>query len=290
MNYNEFKEILNQKIFNETKADLIRKIADYPDRYIGLFRPTKPKGKIIQNLTQSAEIKFGDAFEVIIEKYFNEYGFKSLDKIYKKEGKKVLNLDQLFIKDKKIVFIEQKIRDDHDSTKKRGQIDNFIQKIEILQNKYPNLDIEAIFYFIDNGLKKNKNFYQEKIEEIKNDYGIECYLFYSEELFERYNIYIWDEIINYLKKWKQEIPELPEIDFDKDIDKNFEEIKKVELEKFRKIFKNDEVFNQMMLTISPKKKLLYKLLDFVKDESSKYPKRKIYKTLINLLENKLQFN
>jgi len=290
MNYNEFKEILNQKIFNETKADLIRKIADYPDRYIGLFRPTKPKGKIIQNLTQSAEIKFGDAFEVIIEKYFNEYGFKSLDKIYKKEGKKVLNLDQLFIKDKKIVFIEQKIRDDHDSTKKRGQIDNFIQKIEILQNKYPNLDIEAIFYFIDNGLKKNKNFYQEKIEEIKNDYGIECYLFYSEELFERYNIYIWDEIINYLKKWKQEIPELPEIDFDKDIDKNFEEIKKVELEKFRKIFKNDEVFNQMMLTISPKKKLLYKLLDFFKDESSKYPKRKIYKTLINLLENKLQFN
>jgi len=287
MKYEEFKEILNKKIFDESKADLIRKFADYPERYIGLFRPTKPKGKIIQNLTQSAEIKFGDAFELIIERYFNEYGFKSLDKIYKKEGRRILNLDQLFVKNEKIIFIEQKIRDDHDSTKKRGQIDNFIQKIEILQNKYPNYDIEAIFYFIDDGLKKNKHFYEEKIEEIKDDYGIECYLFYGKELFEKYDINVWNEIIEFLKKWKQEIPELPEINFDKDVDKNFEEIKKVELEKFRKILKNDEIFTQMMLSISPEKKLLKKLLKFFEEESKKFPKKKIYKTLISLLKEKL---
>ena len=70
MKYEKFKNILNHKIFEESKADLIRKFADYPERYIGLFRPTKPKGKIIQNLTQSQEIKFGDAFEIILEEYF----------------------------------------------------------------------------------------------------------------------------------------------------------------------------------------------------------------------------
>jgi len=288
MEYKEFKDILNKKIFDESKADLIRKFADYPERYIGFFRPTKPKGKIIQNLTQSAEIKFGDAFERIIEKYFNMFGFKSLDKMYIRQDKKVLNLDQLFEKDDKIIFIEQKIRDDHDSTKKRGQIANFIQKIEILQQNYPKKEIEAIFYFIDDALKKNRNYYQEKIDEIKDDYGIECYLFYGRELFEKYEINVWDEIIKYLKQWKNEIPELPEINFDKDVEKNFEEIKKVEPHKFKKIFSNDEIFNQMMLTISPQKKLLKKLLEFFQEEYKKYPKKKIYNTLSNLLSEKLQ--
>jgi hypothetical protein len=43
MEYSKFIKILNDKIFLETKADLIRKFADYPERYVGLFRPTKPK-------------------------------------------------------------------------------------------------------------------------------------------------------------------------------------------------------------------------------------------------------
>lgn len=289
MHYEEFKNILNKKIFDESKADLIRKFADYPERYIGLFRPTKPKGKIIQNLTQSAEIKFGDAFEIIIEKYFNEAGFVSLEKIYKKEGRKILNLDQLFEKDGKIIFIEQKIRDDHDSSKKRGQIDNFVQKIELLKIRYPNKKIDAIFYFIDDGLKKNKNYYKEKISEIEEDYGIECYLFYGKELFEKYNIYVWNDIIKYLKQWKLEIPELPEINFDKEVDKNFEEIKKVELNKFKKIFMNEEIFNQMMLTISPEKKLLNKLLEYFEKKSKEFPQMKIYKTLNDLLKERLKW-
>jgi hypothetical protein len=43
MRYESFTKILNDKIFLEAKADLIRKLADYPERYVGLFRPTKPK-------------------------------------------------------------------------------------------------------------------------------------------------------------------------------------------------------------------------------------------------------
>ena len=57
--------------------------------------------------------------------------------------------------------------------------------------------------------------------------------------------------------------------------------------KFKKILSNDEIFNQMMLTISPQKKLLKKLLDFFQAEYKKYPKKKIYKTLSDLLSKKI---
>lgn len=49
MQYEKFKNIFNETIFEESKAVLIEKIAKYPNRYIGLFRPTKPKAKILQN-------------------------------------------------------------------------------------------------------------------------------------------------------------------------------------------------------------------------------------------------
>jgi hypothetical protein len=63
MEYQKFKNIFNEIIFEKSKASLVKKIAKHPNRYIGLFRPTKPKAKILQNLLQSHEIRFGDAFE-----------------------------------------------------------------------------------------------------------------------------------------------------------------------------------------------------------------------------------
>ena len=65
-------EKLNKKLFEGSSADLLDKIAKNPDRYIGIFRPTKPRTKIIQNITQSHEIKFGDALENIFEEYFEK--------------------------------------------------------------------------------------------------------------------------------------------------------------------------------------------------------------------------
>lgn len=288
MRYESFTKILNDKIFLEAKADLIRKLADYPERYVGLFRPTKPKWKIIQNLTQSWEIKFWDAFEVIIEDYFRESWYNVLENIIVQEWKKIYDLDQLFEKNGKIIFIEQKVRDDHDSSKKRGQIDNFIKKIEILQDKYPNNDIVANFYFIDDSLNKNKKYYENQIDLIQSDYWIKCSLFYWKELFNIYWMdYVWSEIIEFLTEWKKWIPDMPEINFDLDVDVSFNEIKKVELDKFRKIFRSDEIFNEMILTISPEKKLLKKLLEFFNEEYTKNNRKLIYKTLSDLLRERL---
>jgi hypothetical protein len=98
MVYEEFEDIFNTTIFETSKPDLIRKIATYPERYVGLFRPTKAKAKIIQNLLQSHEIRFGDAFEILIEKYLQESDFNILDKRFKDNGD-TLELDQMFSDD-----------------------------------------------------------------------------------------------------------------------------------------------------------------------------------------------
>ena len=119
MQYDKFKSILNSKIFENSKIDLIKKIANYPDRYIGLFRPTKPKAKILQNLLQSNEIRFGDVLETLFEEYFKELGYKNLNKLIKDSNDNNLNLDQLFTDNNYIYFVEQKVRDDHDSSKKK---------------------------------------------------------------------------------------------------------------------------------------------------------------------------
>jgi len=87
MQYPLFKSIFDEKIFAQSKADLLKKVAEYPDRYVGLFRPSKPEAKLLQNLLQSNEIRFGDAFEVTIKQYFIDKGWQFLpQKITSKEG------------------------------------------------------------------------------------------------------------------------------------------------------------------------------------------------------------
>ena len=77
--YDEFVEELKKTVYKNAKADLINKVASNPDRYIGIFRPTTPELKLIQNITQSHEISFGDFVEDIITEYLGKY-YKNLEK------------------------------------------------------------------------------------------------------------------------------------------------------------------------------------------------------------------
>ena len=279
LNYEEIKKIFNKKIFENSKADLIKKLASSPERYIGLFRPTKPKTKLIQNITQSHEIKFGDAFEILIEKSFKNYGYNPLEKKLPFKSK-YKAIDQLFEKDNKIIFIEQKIRDDHDSSKKSGQISNFEDKINVLLEKYKENQIKAYFYFIDPDFHKNQNFYKKEIEKLTKDYEIEIYLCYGEELFEKENIKeAWNDIIKFLLKWKKELPEFPELNFDKEAKQTFEELKDLPPKYLRKILENQEIIKEIFPIIFPEKKILRLLKEYYITK-----KQKIYQNLAKKLE------
>ena len=242
MDYKKFETILNRHIFSDEKVELLRKIAERPERYIGLFRPTKPAAKILQNLLQSHEIRFGDALEELFTEIIREKGFTNLPKdLYINDEK--LSLDQYFTDGKKFYFIEQKVRDDHDSTKKRGQIQNFEKKLEILYKKHGGV-VVGILYFVDPDLKKNKNFYEKELLKMEEDYGVPLYLYYGEELFKKFfrDSKTWKDLIKWLKKWKNDLPELPEINMDVAPEESAKEIQNLPIRYWRKLLNTPKLW------------------------------------------------
>lgn len=97
---------------------------------------------------------------------------------------------------------------------------------------------------------------------MSQDYGVDLYNCYGKDLFESLEIgFVWDEIIEYLKKWRDELPDMPEINFDKESKQSFNEIKDLSPSIFRKLFSNTELFEQIVKTIFPENKVLLLLID-----------------------------
>ncbi|MEG9490900.1 hypothetical protein [Mannheimia indoligenes] len=119
MQYDEFKPKLQGRVFgDDLNYDILRTVLKNPERYIGLFRVTNAKTKLIQNLTQSCEIKFSDFLEEVLTQYISDMGYQNLPQnIGFDEENNPLSVDQVFIKDNQIYLIEQKVRDDHYSKK-----------------------------------------------------------------------------------------------------------------------------------------------------------------------------
>lgn len=278
MKYEKFCEILNRHIFKGEKKELLKKLAERPERFIGLFRPTKPGAKIFQHLLQSHEIRFGDAMEELISEILKDWNFNILPKVIipdPSNPKKKLDVDQYFTDGTTFFFIEQKIRDDHDSTKKRGQIHNFETKLEYLYKKHGRKLI-GIMYFIDPDLKKNKNFYKEELEKMESTYGVKLYLLYGKELFEFFkHPEMWDTLLEWLKRWKESLPDLPEINFDVKPEESFGEIKDLELQFWRKIVENRKLWEEGIIkAIFREGKTLLLVINFFK-ASSNFAYRKI---------------
>jgi hypothetical protein len=144
---------------------VLKALSDKPERIVGFLRFQGVKQKVVQFLTQSFEIKTGD----MLEEFFTSlFGFHYTNLTKNING---LKCDQLFQKNENgtiiIYLIEQKIRDDHDSTKKNGQVENFEHKISALRAIYPNALIRGYEWFIDDSFKKYPDFYKSKFNEFK---------------------------------------------------------------------------------------------------------------------------
>jgi len=375
MDYQEFVQVLNKHIFYGNKRELLGRLVSNPERFIGLFRPSKPSTKILQHLLQSYEIRMGDALEEIIQLVIQGQGYILLDKNIQGESDEPLRLefpsvwtnihtyrrfkatrrglrasmspgstlsphnlserlgsalrayffggflsfptwdknkystprpvvkgkkldvclykitrsdtgskDQHFTDGKKYYFIEQKIRDDHDSTKKRGQMQNFEKKLKVLHRKHGS-NLVGIMYFIDPDFSKNKNYYQEQIQTLRGGYEqVELYLFYGKQLFEYLGIAdFWDQMLGWLKKWKQDLPEIPEISFDANPYESFMEIKDINASVWQKIISNDKLWEEGII------KALFRTGDTLKLIQEEFSKMegKVYKQLANDLREKL---
>ena len=283
MDYKRFCSILNKHIFEGEKRELLKNIAERPERFIGLFRPTKPGAKILQHILQSHEIRFGDAFEELIGEILRELGFSILNKSIVGEKGDSLSLDQYYEGKGVYYFIEQKVRDDHDSTKKRGQISNFETKLETLYKKHKD-KLVGIMYFIDPDLSKNKNYYLPELKRLSEFYGVKTYLLYGKELFDYLSKPdLWEQILSWLKQWKDSLPEIPEIDFDKTPKESFEEIKELPIRHWRKLLENEKLWGEGIIRAIFKKGDVLKLVLGFFDKQQGKP----YKELVELLNEKL---
>ena len=208
IDYNDFSDLLNNRVLKgqDFYNDLLVNLIMHPERYTGLFRLSNAKTKLVQNITQSIEIKFGDFLEEIATDYIEIFGYTNLPKDlgFDDNGDR-LNADQLFTMNDTLFFVEQKVRDDHDSTKKRGQFSNFIKKINRIRVIYPNYRIEAAMWFIDPSLTKNKNYYQSEIERL-NIENVNCYLYYGEDFFDLMlnRADAWKELVDNLRRRRDE--------------------------------------------------------------------------------------
>ena len=291
INYSRFCEILNKNIFEGKKRELLKKLASNPERFIGLFRPSKPSTKILQHLLQSHEIKFGNALEELIEEILRDLGFSILPKDITTANGELLSLDQFFKDGEYYYFIEQKIRDDHDSAKKMGQMVNFEAKLEELFKQYDG-KIIGIMYFIDPNLEKNKKFYIEELNKLNEYYGVPLYLFYGKELFEFLKSPdYWEKLLDWLIEWKKLLPEIPEINFDKNPEDSFEEIQNLEIRYWRKLLENEKLWEENIIkVIFNNGETLRRILDYFANQKSKQSYQKLCELLKKRLEDYYQEN
>jgi len=221
----------------------------------------------------------------LIEEILRELNFSILNKSIIGENGDSLSLDQYYENRGVHYFIEQKVRDDHDSTKKRGQISNFETKLETLYKKHKD-KLVGIMYFIDPDLSKNKNYYLPELKRLSEFYGIKIHLLYGKELFDYLGKSdLWEQILFWLKQWKDSLPEIPEIDFDKTPKESFEEIKELPIRHWRKLLENEKLWTEGIIKVIFKNgKTLGLISDYFEEQNNK-PHTELV-TLLNTLSKK----
>lgn len=253
LSYESFIEMLNRRIESDgdENYNLLVNVINNPARYSGLFRLSNAKSKLIQNVTQSKEIKLGDFLEELVTHYFSILGYQNLDKNlgYDENGDN-LNVDQIFINNNALFFIEQKVRDDHDSTKKRGQYQNFIKKVNRITTLYPQMEVYGSMWFIDPSLTKNRNYYLQELRSEGND---NLRLFYGEELFTYLSIpEVWNELVDHLTTRRQnnsqEVIEIPDFDTSDEI---FEALVRLPNNLWNKLNTNNDTYKLLRAELFP---------------------------------------
>ncbi len=133
-------------------------------------------------------------------------------------------------------------------------------------------------------MNKNQNYYKEELQKLSVGYGVPLSLCYGKELFENLNILqVWDEVLNHLARWRETLPDLPNLNFDENPLESFEEIKDLAPTIYRKLLDNDGIFN-LVLILFPEQKVLKKLVEYFRQQQQN---KTIYQQLASKLEKRL---
>jgi hypothetical protein len=195
-------------------------------------------------LLQSREIRFGDALEEIIGKIIADMGYVNLEKTLVAESgkRKRLNCDQYFSTPdlSRFFLVEQKVRDDHDSSKKSGQLENFERKLTVLYKRHGS-KLTGVMYFIDPSLTKNRRYYLDELSAtIHPKFNIDLWLCYNGELFDKLgNPTAWNTLEQALIQWRDTVRQDINLNYDLDPETTVVETQLVTLSTWLSFAQND---------------------------------------------------
>ncbi|WP_435129401.1 hypothetical protein ACR82Z_04570 [Mycoplasma sp. 6243] len=132
-------------------------------------------------ISNTKNIRYGYFLEDVINFFLFENG-ATLNK-----NDQTSNIDLVFEMNNTIYIGEIKIRDNHDSTKKHGQIQNLMSKVTNYSSSYSN--IVVLLYFIDPSQNKNYNFYKNELNKLQDHLNLkDAKVLYGDQLFEYLNL------------------------------------------------------------------------------------------------------
>ena len=248
MDVNQIERVYDNIVYGNILKKLINTLATNPKRFISPFSPIKSEEEIRTFLGHSSKIKVGNAYEIILKMLFESIGCELIEKKFSVNNKTKI-IDQLFKHYDSFIFIEQKMNDDHDSTKKEAIIKDFEEKIKHLIEKY-GLNIRAYLYFVTDAVK-NKNYYSAEIIKLREKYQIDISVLYGKELFVKENkVELWKLIDNFNKQRQK-----TKINIDFEGENYFLAIKDININIWLKILNNEEIVKEVLPLIFPSKEV-----------------------------------
>lgn len=310
MEQERFDKLLDEVIQpNNMIPYIIQKMVEKPELLTGFKKINTFALRMYASFGQANNIKFGTILENYFQSYLKDLGWELLtrdytltkDEIneYKNDSDKV-NIDIVAKYNNTIIFIEQKILDNHDSTKKIGQLRNFQEKASVLHREHPNNDIYGFEWFIDDSQHKNGPGWEKhnkKYVKTHSYYKDRLYVVYGNQLEQKLN-----EItkINHdgmlksfetcIKNWHLSHKKLlPENNFDKYPMDVLDELKKYTFNKTYKMFSNSDLEEQIHPILFPNKQVYKAYYAYLLSYDKKLNKREktSYDLLKNLLEEKI---
>lgn len=241
------------KNHDEILYGILKELIDKPERFIGVFNDLSLEENLLAFVFRSSQSKQGSRYEEIVTEIIKNLGYEILPKIVYREGNKIRKVDQFFIKDKTLYIVEQKMSDDLDSNNKRAAYNRFNQKQLDVIKKYPNYEVKAYFWYLNDDLKKNQNYFNGKMEE-----NSECFqeLIYGEDFFIKVlnSPEAWKELISHQIKFKNKRKpfKLPKnFDTNKKVLKSLLRLKEKEPKLFKKLYSDTPVYNEIRKKLFP---------------------------------------
>lgn len=308
MNQIEFDKLIDEVVApNNMIPYVIQKMVKSPELLTGFKKINTFSLRLYASFGQANNIKYGNILEAYFQKTLEDMGWELLPrdyalkeeeiKFYNNDSDKV-NVDIVAKKNEKLIFIEQKILDNHDSTKKIGQLRNFQEKASVIYRNYQCLDIYGFEWFIDDSQRKNgANWIVHNKTYIEDNpyYSEKLYVLYGKELEQKLTTLTGINHNGLLEKFDQQMKnwhlshgkDLPELVFDKLPMDVLDELKKYSFASVYKMFTNKDLIEQIFPIVFPNNqvyKAYYAYLTSLNSDSLNKRKKTSYDNLLKYLK------